>query len=190
MAERILDVDLENFHLLPKECAASVFWELPDTDPDVDPGFEKEEWFSSTLLEWGRCGKLAVEGGAGTAFAEYAPPTLFPRLRDYPAARSASSDAAYLSYCFVVEGHRNRGLGSELVREVARDLVDRGYRAIEAVGDREWDGSWVLPELFLVSNGFVVVREDPRFPLLRFDLRDVAEPLRQAERAAVPLRSG
>ncbi len=189
MGARVVDVDLENFHLVPKACLRTVYWELTGTDPDVDPGFEKEEWFSSTLLEWGRCGKLLVEDGETIAFAEYAPATLYPRLADYPAGHFASPDAVYLSYCFVVEGHRGRGLGSELVREVARDLVDRGYRAVEAIGDRAWDGSWVLPATFLAANDFAVVRDDPRFPLLRLDLRAGAEPLVHAESAALSVPS-
>jgi len=81
----------------------------------------------------------------------------------------------------VVE-HVSRGFGELLVlaeriaschnsfRDVARDVVERGYRALEAVGDREWDGGWVLPEAFLDSCGFRVLREHPRFPLLRLDL--------------------
>ncbi len=172
MPTRIVDVDLENFGLVPKECLTCVFWELAEPVAETDAPFHKEEWFSSTLLEWGRCGKLALEEGTPLGFAEYAPSTLFPRLREYPAAAAASPDAVYLSYCYVVEGHRGRGLGSELVRSVARDVVDRGYRAVEAVGDRAWDGNWVLPLPFLVANGFVVVRDHARFPLLRLDLHE------------------
>ncbi len=184
MSRSIVDVDLSNFHLLPKECLQSVFWELASVDPDVDPRFEKEEWFSSTLLEWGRCGKLIVEDGESLAFAEYAPATLFPRLADYPAARAGSPNACVLAYCFADERHRGRGVGSELVREVARDLVDRGYRAVEAVGDRAFDGGWVLPAPFLSANGFAVVADDPRYPLMRLDLHGSDEARRERAVAA------
>lgn len=163
----------------------SMFWELADADPDVDARFEKEEWFSSTLLEWGVCGKLLVEDGEALAFAEYAPSTLFPRLGEFPAARAASADAAYLAYCFAKEGHRGRGLGSRLVREVARDLVDRGLRAVEAIGDRAWDGGWVLPFEFLAANGFAVVADDARHPLMRLDPHPAAAPLAATARATV-----
>lgn len=185
MRREILDVDLDNFRLLPKACLGTVFWEIDDYAPGIDTWFEKEEWYSSTLLEWGRCGKLVIEGGESVAMAQYAPATLFPRLIHFPAAAATSSDAAYLAYCFAEEGHRGRGLGTELVRAVARDVVERGYEALEAIGDREWDGSWVLPAPFLVSNGFTVVREDPRYPLMRLDLRETAAPLRVLEAAAV-----
>ena len=187
MSRSVVDVDLDNFHLVPKACLLSVFWELDPVDPDVDPRFEKEEWFSSTLLEWGRCGKLVVEDGEALAFAEYAPSTLFPRLTRFPAAGAASVDACYLAYCFVDERHRGRSLGSELVHEVARDLVDRGYRAVESVGDRAFDGSWVLPTAFLGANGFAVVQDDDRYPLMRLDLHTSAQPRRQLARAAAGL---
>ena len=169
MKPRVVDIDLENLHLTPKECMRSVFWELDEEDPDLDPFFQKEEWFSSTLLEWGRCGKLVVDDDEGLAFSQYAPGTLFPRLRRFPTGR-VSQDAAYLSYCYVVEGRREKGNGIDLVRSVGRDVVERGYLGLEAVGDRDWDGGWVLPEGFLSRCGFRVLREHPRFPLMRMDL--------------------
>jgi GNAT superfamily N-acetyltransferase len=169
MSTHAVDVDLDNLYLFPKECLGTVFWELEDIDPAVDPAFHKEEWFSSTLLEWGRCGKLLLERDEVRGLAQYAPATLFAGLSKFPWAR-ISPDAVFLPYCFVAEGHRGRGLGAELVRTVARDLVDRGYRAIETVGDRSWDGSWVLPEPFLSACRFSVIREHHRHPVMRLDL--------------------
>ena len=183
---RVLDVDLDNLHLVPKECLGTVFWELEDMDPAVDPGFHKEEWFSSTLLEWGRCGKLLLEGEEVRALAQYAPATLFAGLTKFPSAR-ISTDAVFLPYCFVTEGHRYRGLGTELVRTVARDLVDRGYRAIETVADRSWDGTWVLPEPFLSSCRFAVVREHPRHPVMRLDLLLGGTNAREEAEEALPV---
>jgi GNAT superfamily N-acetyltransferase len=211
MPVRILDVDLENFRLIPRECRDVLFWEMDHEDPQVPGRFQKEEWFSSTLLEWGPCGKLAAgddgdengrdggvtdrarAGGAGSAgegagFAEFAPATLFPRLRRFRAGEAASLvDAVYLAYCYVVDGKRGRGLGTALVRDVARAAVDRGYAAVEAVGDRAFDGGWVIPVTFLAANGFVVVRDDERYPLLRLDLRSresaVAHHVAHAEAA-------
>jgi GNAT superfamily N-acetyltransferase len=225
---RIVDVDLENFHRIPGACRTTLYWEMDHDDPAVNPRFQKEEWFSSTLLEWGSCGKLVVsdddpaaivasepegagrvapreaavidhpssasrrgsvpvEADDGAGFAEYAPATLFPRLRRFPTGTSATAaDSVYLAYCYVIEGRRGRGLGSALVREVARAAVDRGYRAVEALGDRAWDGGWVIPVSFLAANGFTIVRDDERFPLLRLDLHSRDEPLLQPERAAIP----
>jgi GNAT superfamily N-acetyltransferase len=194
MAVRIVDVDLENFRRIPRECRDALFWEMDHDDPAVHARFQKEEWFSSTLLEWGPCGKLATEGiepaevaDEGSGFAEFAPATLFPRLRRFPAGEAASLvDAVYLAYCYVVEGHRGRGLGTALVRDVARAAVDRGYAAVEALGDRTSDGGWVIPVAFLAANGFVVVRDDDRFPLLRLDLRSRESAIASRVAEAVP----
>jgi len=49
---------------------------------------------------------------------------------------------------------------------------------VEAIGDRRSDGKeWVLPVTFLAANGFRVVRDDERHPLLRLDLRGREETL-------------
>jgi GNAT superfamily N-acetyltransferase len=93
--------------------------------------------------------------------------------------------AVYLANCYVVRRARGAGVGTSLVRAVARDLVDRGYAAVEALGDREWAGGWILPVEFLIANGFSVAREDPRFPLLRLDLRTAVEPARGRDEAEV-----
>jgi GNAT superfamily N-acetyltransferase len=180
MSRRVVDITLENLVSAPSEVLEAVFWEL-DVDPPVEPRFEKEEWFSSTLLEWGSCGKLVLDEAdrdlaeQAVAFAQYAPPTLFPRVATFRSGR-VSPDAVYLSYCYVVGSRRGEGLGTHLVRVVAREMADRGYRAVEALGDLAWDGSWVLPASFLAANGFGVVREDPRYPLMRLDLRIAVEP--------------
>jgi GNAT superfamily N-acetyltransferase len=176
MGERILDVDLENLHRVPRACLEAVFWERPDPARGVDPRLEKREWFAATLLEWGPCAKLVLLDEEGVAFAQFAPATLFPTLRRFPAASAASPDAVYLAYCFADEHHRGRGLGGRLIGEVARHLVERGYRAVEALGDRAGESAWVLPFGFLAASGFLVARDDERFPLLRLDLLEAGRP--------------
>jgi GNAT superfamily N-acetyltransferase len=179
-----VDVTLENLAESPSEVLSSVFWELDREELPVDPGFLKEEWFSSTLLEWGPCGKLLIDGGV-VGFTQYGPPSLFPRLARFRCGE-VSPDAVYLSYCYMVPKRRGRGEGSQLIRTVARDLVDRGFRALEAIGDREWEGDWVLPAGFLASSGFAVIREDPRFPLMRLSLGSRQEPAVQATAVQLP----
>jgi GNAT superfamily N-acetyltransferase len=186
MSPRTLDVDVEAFQRIPPECQTALFWELPSSAVVEDAGFQKEEWFSSTLLEWGTCGKLLIEDERAIGFAQYAPATLFARLLEFSTG-SASDDAVYLGYCYLHATARGRGLGRRLVGAVARDIVERGYRALEAIGDREWDGGWVLPASFLTSSGFTVLKEDPRYPLLRLDTREDPAPLEAVESAEVPL---
>ncbi|MGH2739591.1 MAG: GNAT family N-acetyltransferase [Actinomycetota bacterium] len=180
MRRQIVDVTLENLSLAPPEALDAVFWELRE-EAHVDPRFQKEGWFSSTLLEWGACGKLLSEGDRAIGFAQYAPGSLFPRLESYRCG-SVSADAVYLAYCYVVKDRRGRGVGTDLVRTVARDLVDRGFRALESLGDRDWENGWVLPAPFLGSNRFTVLRDDRRFPLMRRDLSAAPDPERATAR--------
>ncbi len=192
MTRRLCDVTLDNLGRVPPEALGAVFWEVAEDETAVDARFQKEEWFSSTLLEWGGCGKLLVdEEGEALGFAEYAPPGLFPRLSRYRCGR-VSTDAVYLAYCYVVPGHRGRRVGTELVRAVARDLVDRGFRALEALGENQWTGGWVLPGAFLASNRFTVIREDDRVPLWRLDLLRASAPMESEEvvALALPAHSG
>jgi GNAT superfamily N-acetyltransferase len=190
MAARFIDVTLENLGSAPLECLESVFWELADESMSApeDARFHKEEWFSSTLLEWGACGKLCLGSSddRSEGFAQYAPGPYFPRLADYRCGR-VSDDAAYLSYCYVVGPQRGTGLGSRLVRTVAREMVERGYRAVEAIGDCDCQEGWVLPAPFLAANGFRVLREDPRFPLMRLDVRVAVGAGATKETAALSL---
>lgn len=185
MARRLVDVGLENLATAPPEVLESVFWEMDQGEPP-DARFHKEEWFSSTLLEWGPCGKLLLDDDEVVAYAQFAPPTLFPKVASFPTGR-VSPDAVYLGYCYVTEGHRGRGGGSEMVRAVARDLVDRGFRAVESLAETDWAGGWILPEAFLGSNRFTVIRADPHVPLMRLELLGAAAPERSEAAAALSL---
>jgi GNAT superfamily N-acetyltransferase len=180
MSPLVVDVSLETFERIPSEVQTALYWELTSDADAEDARFQKEEWFSSTLLEWGTCGKLIVEAEDVLGFAQYAPATLFARLSEFRTG-AVSDDAVYLGYCFLDANARGRGFGRRLIGAVARDIVDRGYRALEAVGDREWDGGWILPAPFLEASGFAVLKEDPRYPLLRLDTREEREPLEAME---------
>ncbi len=183
---RLIDVTLDNLRDIPAETRMSLFWETDTDEVPSDPGFEKEEWFSEVLLEWGGCGLALMEDDRGTVgYAQFAPASFFPRLSRYRCGR-VSEDAVYLAYCYVMAIRRGFGVGTQLIRAVARSLVDRDVRALEALGDRERADGWVLPASFLGANGFHVLLEDPRFPLMRLDLATVTEPEEAATWAAVP----
>ena len=79
------------------------------------------------------------------------------------------SDAVLLMTMRVVEEHRGGGLGRVLVQSMAKDLVKRGVRAIEAYGST--GEGCVLPVAYLEAVGFVTVRDHVRHPRLRLDLR-------------------
>ncbi len=185
-ARRLVDVTLDNLVDLPVEARTSLYWETDTDEGPSDPAFEKEEWFSEVLLEWGVCGLALVEGGRGTVgFTQFAPPSFFPRLSRFRCGR-VSEDAVYLAYCYVVAVRRGFGVGTQLIRGASGALIDREVRAVEALGDRERADGWVLPAPFLGANGFHVLIEDPRYPLMRLELSTAAPPKEAAGQVAVP----
>jgi hypothetical protein len=55
---------------------------------------------------------------------------------------------------------------------MARDLTKRKVRAVEAFADRApTRRDCLVPAGFLEASGFQVVRDHPRYPLMRMDLR-------------------
>jgi hypothetical protein len=63
-----------------------------------------------------------------------------------------------------------------LIQGVAKDLVRRGVKAIEAFGVSSWEGvgHCVIPADYLLAVGFKTVRPHPRYPRLRLELKSVA----------------
>lgn len=176
MARRLVGITLDNLDDLPGQCRQCVFWEL---DPlrgmhavaSGDPAAEKESWISATLLEWGSCGKLLYVDDVPVGYLLYAPPAYVPRSMAFPTS-PAAEDSVLLMTARVVAGYAAGGLGRVLVQGMAKDLLRRGVRAIEAFGDRSWNGSGcVLPADYLLAVGFKTVRPHGRYPRLRLDLK-------------------
>jgi GNAT superfamily N-acetyltransferase len=179
MARRIVNVTLDNLDDLPLRCRRCVFWEL---DPVAgaravetgDTGLEKEAWVSATLLEWGSCGKLVYVDGVPAGFVLFAPPAYVPRAVAFPTS-PVSADAVLLTTAHVLPDFSGGGLGRVLVQSVAKDLIRRGVRAIEAFGDLQWsEPACVLPAEHLLAVGFKTVRPHPRWPRLRLELKSTA----------------
>jgi hypothetical protein len=180
MSRRLVNLTLDTLEDLPRPCRQCVFWELDPVAAERacavgDPGLEKEAWVSQTLLEWGSCGKLAYVDGMPAGFVLYAPPAYVPRANAFPTS-PVSADAVLLMNAHVVTAFAGGGLGRMLVQGVARDLIKRGVKAIEAFGDAkvgdggEADGC-LAPADFFLSVGFKTVRQHPRYPRLRLELR-------------------
>jgi predicted N-acetyltransferase YhbS len=67
---------------------------------------------------------------------------------------------------------RGGGVGRMLVRAMARDLVERDIRAVEAFGDRRRrPASCSVPADFLSRCGFRTQRDHRATPRMRMDLR-------------------
>ena len=200
MSRRMAPLTLESLPDLPAACRSCVRWEL---DPvaarraarDGGTAFEKEAWLSSVLLSWGTAGRLAYVDEELAGFLTYAPPVHVPRSLAFPTS-PVSGDAVLLMSGQVLPRHRGGGIARMLVQGVAKDLTQRGVRALEAFGDaggQEQAGAapagaaeaaeaargeqpdpsagCLVPAAFLEAVGFTVVRPHPRYPRLRLELR-------------------
>lgn len=146
-----------------------------------DPALEKEAWISSTLLEWGACGKIAYVDGVPAGFVQFAPPLYVPRSAAFPTS-PVSADAVLLMTAHILPEFEGGGLGRMLVQGVAKDLTCRGVRAIEAFGQlkpAEQSGEpqvpgrsgCLVPADYLLAVGFKTVRPHHRYPRLRLELK-------------------
>ncbi|CAA9420700.1 MAG: FIG007808: N-acetyltransferase [uncultured Quadrisphaera sp.] len=187
---RMAPLTLENLGDLPAPCRRCVVWELDaaaaaQAARSGDPAFEKEAWLSSLLLTWGLAGRVAYVGEEPVGFVAVAPPVHVPRAVALPSS-PVSADAVLLTAGRLDPRHRGAGIARMLVQGVAKDLTRRGVRAIEAfaldgAADAAGPGAGsegagaappcLLPRGFLEAVGFTVVREHPRVPRLRLELR-------------------
>jgi GNAT superfamily N-acetyltransferase len=176
MGRRLVPLTLDNLPDVPKRCRSCVFWELDPVSGEAAvrsgrPELEKEAWISSVLLEWGSCGRVVYVDDVPAGFVMYAPPAYVPRSLAFPTS-PVSADAVQLMTAWLNPGYQGQGLGRTVVQTVAKDLLRRGVKAVEAFGDAAWkEPACVLPADHLVSVGFKTVRPHPRYPRMRLELR-------------------
>ncbi|MDQ3611878.1 MAG: GNAT family N-acetyltransferase [Actinomycetota bacterium] len=176
MSRRVVNITLDNLDDLPGRCRQCVFWELDPVALDRakeagDTAFEKESWVSATLLDWGSCGKIVYVDSVPAGYLLYAPPGYVPRSIAFPTS-PVSADAVLLMTGHVHPDFAGGGIGRMLLQGVAKDLVRRGVRAIEAFGDEKWEKpACVLPAGYLRAVGFKTVRPHHRYPRLRLELK-------------------
>jgi hypothetical protein len=176
VSRRLVNITLDNLDDLPRRCRRCVFWELdPVTGERAveagSPELEKEAWISSTLLEWGSCGKIVYVDDVPAGFVLYAPPLYVPRSVAFPTS-PVSADAVLLTTANIVPDFAGGGLGRMLVQGVAKDLTRRAVKAIEAFGDLKGEeGGCVVAADYLLSVGFKTVRPHHRYPRLRLELK-------------------
>ncbi|MEU0136462.1 GNAT family N-acetyltransferase [Streptomyces sp. NPDC006296] len=176
MGRRLVPLTLDNLPDLPRRCRSCVFWELDPVSGEAAvkagrPESEKEAWISAVLLEWGSCGRVVYVDEAAVGYVLYAPPAYVPRSTAFPTS-PVSPDAVQLMTALIVPGFQGQGLGRVMVQTVAKDLLRRGFKAIEAFGDARWkEPACVLPADHLLAVGFKTVRPHPAYPRLRLELR-------------------
>jgi GNAT superfamily N-acetyltransferase len=187
VSRRLVNVTLDNLDDLPPRCRSCVYWELDPVAGEraCEAGgaaLEKEAWLSDTLLEWGSCGQLVYVDGVPAGYVLYAPAAYVPRAVAFPTS-PVSPDAVLLMTGRIVAEFRGGGLGRMLVQGVARDIVRRGLRAIEAFGrtgtgaaeeSDAADYTCLLPADYLRAVGFKTVRPHPHVPRLRLDVKTTA----------------
>ncbi|MEU3823891.1 GNAT family N-acetyltransferase [Streptomyces sp. SID486] len=176
MGRRLVPLTLDNLQDLPHRCRSCVFWELDPVSGEAalkagTAALEKEGWISAVLLDWGSCGRVVYVDDVPAGFVLYAPPAYVPRSTAFPTS-PVSPDAVQLMTAFVMPGYQGQGLGRVLVQTVAKDLLRRGFKAIEAFGDVRWEQpACLLPADHLLAVGFKTVRQHPTHPRLRLELR-------------------
>src|SRR6201982_4307452 len=123
MSRRIVNITLDNLGDLPPKCRKCVFWELDPVgraraEESGDLELEKESWVSSTLLEWGSCGKIAYVDGVPAGYVLYAPPLYVPRSVAFPTS-PVSGDAVLLVTAGILDEFTGGGVGRLLVQGAA-----------------------------------------------------------------------
>jgi GNAT superfamily N-acetyltransferase len=201
---RLHDLTSERLDDLPDACRACAFWESTSREPgptaDVAGARDaKAAWWQAVTLDWGTPGKAVYHGDELVAYALFAPGDHIARARHL--GRGVSDDALLLATVWVHPAHRDGGLGKALLVGALRETHRRGSRALEAYAARRGARACMLDEAFLLANGFTVLAEHARYPLLRLELRQtvreslthalegVASALARRERTPVPARS-
>ncbi len=167
MSRKIVRLTLDNLEALPSPCRSCLFWERDPVRRSraEDPASEKDAWVSHVLREWGSCGRVALVDDVPVGYMVYAPEAFVPGAAGFPTA-PVSPDAVLLTTAYVAPEWANGGLGRMLVQGMARDLIKRDIKAIEAFGDTRGKGtmSCVLPVEFLGSVGFKTQRAHTTTP--------------------------
>ncbi|MBQ0864407.1 GNAT family N-acetyltransferase [Streptomyces smyrnaeus] len=188
MGRQLVPLTLDNLPDLPKRCRGCVFWELDPVSGEEAkrsgrPDLEKEAWISAVLLEWGSCGRVVYVDDVAVGYVLYAPPAYVPRSFAFPTS-PVSPDAVQLMTASLLPEFQGQGLGRVMVQTVAKDLLQRGFKAIEAFGDTQWvEPACLLPADHLLAVGFKTVRPHPRHPRLRLELRSTVSWRHDMERA-------
>jgi GNAT superfamily N-acetyltransferase len=172
MSRKVVRLTPDLLGALEAPCRTCLFWELDPVRRAMvsDPAAEKDLWVSRVLREWGSCGRMVLVDDEPVGYLVYAPEAYVPGAAGFPTA-PISPDAVLLTTAYVVPAHRGGGLGRMLIQGMARDLVEREIRAVEAFADTRGRSPCVLPSDFLSRVGFKTQRAHSTTPRMRMDLR-------------------
>lgn len=190
MARKIGRLTLDHLRMLDEHPRTCLRWQLDAVarsrvEPHERAG-ELEAWVSELLREWGSCGRVVLVDDEPVGVALYAPAAYLGGLGDLPTA-PPSPDAIVLASLYVAPSERRGGLARMLVQGTARDLIERGFGAVESFGDVRGPGSGadpcLLPVDFWGSVGFKTQRAHSTTPRMRMDLRTARSWKSEVEQA-------
>lgn len=192
MGRRIVRFSRDKLGNLPSLCRTCLYWEgVPEEDlsqTSEQAAQAKREHIKGVLSEWGNCGQILYDNGNPVGFAYYGAAENFPRSRFY-AAGPVSRDAAFLCCIYVAGDARGQGRGKALLVAMQRDLYRRKIRAVETFGKLSESDAPCGPAGFYLTNGFRILREDPEFPLLRMDIKQMVAWQESVEQALKSLKA-
>ena len=143
MSRKIVRLTLDNLEALPSPCRSCLFWERDPVRRSraEDPAAEKDAWVSHVLREWGSCGRVALVDDVPVGYLVYAPEAFVPGRRRLPDRAGLAGRGAADHGVRRTRAARGGGLGRMLVQGMARDLIKRDIKAVEAFGDTRGKGT-------------------------------------------------
>ncbi len=102
---------------------------------------------------------------------------LFPRIRSFK-VYPPDSDSLFIGCIYVKSGYRDIGIGQRLLMSVERELLKKGVKSVEIIGQRNFEINHhreLVPVKFLIKNGFYIHKNDYKYPLLRLDLGSIVK---------------
>jgi GNAT superfamily N-acetyltransferase len=194
MTRRALPLTGEEVENLPAACRRCRYWEL-GVRPELRAGdgtrssgvvrdaeADKRAWVRSQVDAGTPPGRVLRMDGNTVAYALFGPAESFARrgtTRPPP-----SPDALLLATLWVAPNHRGFGLGRLMVQEALKEALRIERPALEVYGDRRWaERVCHLPATWLLREGFTVMAEHPRTPLLRIETTRLARWAESIEHA-------
>lgn len=176
--KNIIAVDLEYLKDIPQPCSKCMYWQnakkthvpyLPK-----DGVLQKEQWFSTTLLEWGSCAQILKEDEEVIGYAQFGMSHHFPQSFSFKSG-PVDKSAVFLACIYIAPEVRERKLGRFLLRSIIKECTLMGYSAIETYGKRFMKSSNDFDQRtlnFFENEGFRIVKDDFIYPRLRLDLKN------------------
>lgn len=167
-------IDAYNFSRVPEPCRLCLYWqtsgEFQPQKPKAELEKAKLDWLGSVEKGFGNCATIACLDGAPMGFVQYALPKHFPRVNDY-ASGPPSEDAVFLACLYITsENLRGKGFGKLVLKNLLREISERGFRAVETFARADSANNPSGPLAFYLKNGFKVIRQKDDFPLVRLKI--------------------